>query len=65
MDHAQARLWRSTGASFTPGPSYPTNWKRHPEGWRLAEAVGFEPTDPSLDHSISSRGRYDHFDTLP
>ena len=31
----------------------------------MAEAVGFEPTDPSLDHSISSRGRYDHFDTLP
>ena len=31
----------------------------------LAEAVGFEPTDPSLDHSISSRGRYDHFETLP
>ena len=31
----------------------------------MAEAVGFEPTDPSLDHPISSRGRYDHFDTLP
>ena len=30
----------------------------------MAEAVGFEPTDPSLDHPISSRGRYDHFDTL-
>ena len=31
----------------------------------MAEAVGFEPTSPSLDYPISSRGRYDHFDTLP
>ncbi len=31
----------------------------------LAEAVGFEPTDDFTRHSISSRDRYDHFDTLP
>ena len=34
-------------------------------GTKVAEAVGFEPTNPSLDYPISSRGRYDHFDTLP
>ena len=31
----------------------------------LAETVGFEPTCPSLDKTISSRSRYDHFDTSP
>ena len=31
----------------------------------LAEAVGFEPTDDFTRHSISSRDRYDHFDTPP
>ena len=31
----------------------------------LAETVGFEPTDGVTHHSISSRGRYDHFDTSP
>ena len=31
----------------------------------LAEMVGFEPTCPSLDKTISSRSRYDHFDTSP
>ena len=35
------------------------------QGCDVAEAVGFEPTSPSLDYPISSRGRYDHFDTLP
>ena len=31
----------------------------------MAEKVGFEPTVPFLVHSISSRGRYNHFDTSP
>ena len=29
----------------------------------LAEMVGFEPTCPIKDKTISSRSRYDHFDT--
>ena len=31
----------------------------------LAEAVGFEPTEPARVQLISSQSRYDHFDTLP
>ena len=31
----------------------------------LAEMVGFEPTCPVKDKTISSRSRYDHFDTSP
>ena len=31
----------------------------------MAEAVGFEPTCHVRDKTISSRSRYDHFDTLP
>ena len=31
----------------------------------LAEAVGFEPTSDFTRYPISSRGRYDHFDTPP
>ena len=31
----------------------------------VAEEVGFEPTCPVKDNSISSRARYDHFDTPP
>ena len=32
----------------------------------LAETVGFEPTDRLItDQTISSRSRYDHFDTSP
>ena len=31
----------------------------------LAEMVGFEPTCPIKDKTISSRSRYDHFDTSP
>ena len=31
----------------------------------LAEMVGFEPTCPAKDKTISSRSRYDHFDTSP
>ena len=31
----------------------------------MAEEVGFEPTCPVKDNSISSRARYDHFDTSP
>ncbi len=32
---------------------------------RLAEAVGFEPTGRFTGQTISSRSRYDHFDTPP
>ena len=35
------------------------------EPFLLAEAVGFEPTGDFTRHSISSRDRYDHFDTPP
>ena len=31
----------------------------------LAEAVGFEPTEPVRVQLISNQSRYDHFDTLP
>ena len=31
----------------------------------MAEEVGFEPTDGSHRQTISSRSRYDHFDTPP
>ena len=31
----------------------------------LAEMVGFEPTCPIKDTTISSRSRYDRFDTSP
>ena len=31
----------------------------------VAEKVGFEPTCPVKDKTISSRSRYDHFDTSP
>ena len=39
-----------------------------PFGWCtsvLAERVGFEPTDGFTRQTISSRSRYDHFDTTP
>ncbi len=31
----------------------------------MAEKVGFEPTDGFTRQTISSRSRYDHFDTSP
>lgn len=31
----------------------------------MAEEVGFEPTDGLHRQTISSRSRYDHFDTPP
>ncbi len=34
-------------------------------GFLLAEKVGFEPTDGFTRQTISSRSRYDHFDTSP
>ncbi len=44
----------------------PALWKASlPKCFFLAEAVGFEPTDDFTRHSISSRDRYDHFDTPP
>ena len=35
------------------------------EHFLLAEMEGFEPSCLSLDKTISSRSRYDHFDTSP
>ena len=35
------------------------------EPFLMAEMVGFEPTCPVKDKTISSRSRYDHFDTSP
>ena len=32
---------------------------------RMAEMVGFEPTERFTAQTISSRSRYDHFDTSP
>ncbi len=32
---------------------------------RMAEMVGFEPTERVTAQTISSRSRYDHFDTSP
>ena len=32
---------------------------------KMAETVGFEPTCRFTDNSISSRARYDRFDTSP
>ena len=52
--------------SASSGSRSPPN-KKAP-GWvpfYLAETVGFEPTCLSLDKTISSRSRYDHFDTSP
>ena len=31
----------------------------------MAEMVGFEPTEHFIAQTISSRSRYDHFDTSP
>ena len=41
--------------------------KELPKGnsFSMAEMVGFEPTCPVKDKTISSRSRYDHFDTSP
>ena len=33
--------------------------------WKLAERVGFEPTCPLRDKTLSRRPRYDHFGTSP
>ena len=33
--------------------------------WELAERVGFEPTCPLRDKTLSRRPRYDHFGTSP
>ncbi len=43
------------------------NKKSAPRGgaFLLAEMVGFEPTCPAKDKTISNRSRYDHFDTSP
>ena len=65
------RLQSATGtllrAAFRIPPSLPQK-KYRPSIWMvciLAEKVGFEPTWRVTANSISSRARYDHFDTSP
>ena len=65
------RLKHATGmflrAAFRIPPSLPQK-KYRPSIWMvciLAEKVGFEPTWRVTANSISSRARYDHFDTSP
>ena len=64
------RLKHATGmflrAAFRIPPS--EQKKQQPSEWMavvLAEKVGFEPTWRVTANSISSRARYDHFDTSP
>ena len=58
-----ARHWRPAKSRL----SNPTRIKKHPsfDGCLLAERVGFEPTDGFTRQTISSRSRYDLFDTAP
>src|SRR5699024_2755749 len=62
-------IFRAKRRKFPPHRGQSPLWKksRHGIPWRdfLAETVGFEPTCLSLDKTISSRSRYDHFDTSP
>ena len=62
------RLKHATGmflrAAFRIPPSVKN--KDHPDGWSLFGGEGgFEPTWRVTANSISSRARYDHFDTSP
>ena len=56
-------LW--TAALFSSTPSYRKKGTSLSWCLLLAEMVGFEPTCPIKDKTISSRSRYDHFDTSP
>ena len=64
---AVSEILRASGTH--PAGSHPHHKteKDFPEGslFCLAEMVGFEPTCPVKDKTISSRSRYDHFDTSP
>lgn len=52
-------------ALFSSAPSLPQKGTSLSRCLLLAEMVGFEPTCPIKDKTISSRSRYDHFDTSP
>ena len=50
----------------TSPPQIPNRSKRYRACSDVAEGVGFEPTDRlNTDQTISSRSRYDHFDSPP
>ena len=66
----EAALGAASSARYAHGFSSPPPTKKEVPTARvrtlfLAEAVGFEPTGDFTRHSISSRDRYDHFDTPP
>ena len=54
-----------TAALFSSTPSCRKKGTSLSRCLLLAEMVGFEPTCPIKDKTISSRSRYDHFDTSP
>ena len=62
------RLKHATGMFLRPPFESHLRAKKQPSEWMavvLAEKVGFEPTWRVTANSISSRARYDHFDTSP
>ena len=64
---AVAECHRHSAKSRLSNPTFGAK-KQQPSEWMavvLAEKVGFEPTWRVTANSISSRARYDHFDTSP
>src|SRR5262252_2418325 len=57
-----ARDVRSTSRQTGRRPEPPTTERQRR---KLAERVGFEPTCPLRDKTLSRRPRYDHFGTSP
>lgn len=65
---AVAECHRHSAKSRLSNPTFSAAKKYRPSKWMvciLAEKVGFEPTWRVTANSISSRARYDHFDTSP
>ena len=65
---AVAECHRHSAKSRLSNPTFSAAKKYRPSIWMvciLAEKVGFEPTWRVTANSISSRARYDHFDTSP
>ena len=58
---AKSRLSNPAHINTMPTKKHDTSCRAFP----LAERVGFEPTCGFTRNSISSRARYDHFDTAP
>ena len=54
------KTWPSFAASPLRRASFACDRER-----RMAERVGFEPTCPLRDKTLSRRPRYDHFGTSP